>query len=50
MVRKAGSKHLVMLSTLLGLHLLCFVLIMPVPLTLPIFIAALCEMYEKLST
>ena len=50
MVRKSGSKQIVTLSILLALHLLGFALIMVVPLTLPIFIAALCEMYEKLST
>lgn len=50
MVKSAGAQHIITLSILLALHLLCFVLIMPVPLTLPIIIAALCEMYEKLST
>ncbi len=50
MVRKAGTKHIVMLAMLLTLDLICFALIMPVPLTLPIFIAVLCDMYEKLST
>ncbi len=50
MVRKAGMHHILILCILLALHLLCFAFIMPVPLTLPIFVAALCDMYEKLST
>ncbi|MFO0388843.1 MAG: hypothetical protein ACK502_03885 [Alphaproteobacteria bacterium] len=50
MVKSAGAQHIITLNMLLALHLLCFALIIPVPLTLPIIIAALCEMYEKLST
>lgn len=50
MIRKAGTKHTGILFLLLALHLLCFALIMPVPLSLPIIMAAIFETYEKLST
>ncbi len=49
MVNKAGMPTLILICMLIALHFLCMVLIVPVPLTLPIFVAAVCEIYEKIS-
>lgn len=46
-VSKAGIKQIIAVSTILALHYICLFLIVPVPLTMPLFFAALIEMYEK---
>ena len=48
LVQKHGGKHMAHIFILTFLHFLCLVLILPIPLTLPIFGAALAMAYDDL--
>lgn len=50
MSMRTGMKGFISLMTIHALHFICLMLIIPVPLTMPILMAALCEMYEKKSS
>ena len=47
LIRRAGVKQFVTIAILLILHFVCIFLIIPAPLTAPLLMAALCEIYEK---
>ena len=49
LLQKNDRRYLGMVALLVVLHLLCLALIIPLPLTLPLFAAALAEMYEEIS-
>lgn len=50
LLQKRGKNYARLISILVVLHLLCLMLIIPVPLTLPLFAIALAELYEEIST
>lgn len=49
-VRNLGKKEFMTVFIILTLHIVCLFLLVPVPLTMPLFLAALCEIYEKNSS
>jgi hypothetical protein len=46
---KHDRHHVSLIAALIILHLICLVLIIPIPLTLPVFAASLSRIYEELS-
>ncbi len=48
LIQKAGKKNVITIAALVGLHFLCLLLIIPIPLTLPLFSVMLSEIYEDL--
>jgi hypothetical protein len=48
LIQKHGKSHLPLLAALVFLHLVCLVLIVPIPVTLPIYAAALSALYEDI--
>ncbi|MGE0754593.1 MAG: hypothetical protein AB7L92_05475 [Alphaproteobacteria bacterium] len=46
-IKRGGINQLIMISVILLLHYISIILIFPAPLTLPLFLAALAEIYEK---
>ncbi len=48
LLQKRGRKYVKLISMLVFCHVLCLLLIIPIPITLPIFAAALAELYEEM--
>jgi len=50
LVQKHKGRYQIKIATLIMAHIACLILIIPIPLSLPIFAASLSRFYEELST
>jgi hypothetical protein len=50
LIQKAGKKNMMTIVGLVGVHFICLLLVIPIPLTLPLFAAMLSDIYEELIT